>query len=159
MKKWDLNKVIIGIKYDKSIHALKSPDMSHVHSTPKFSETFADFSRIIKICSTGAKIPQISTKASTEILLSLKAEVNDVFSITANHFIHAGRAGFLHFHELSAALVSNVNLESLEELNTVWANILHKGHGKDKESDRSYRISICPLLAKALDNYVGKSFL
>ena len=34
--------------------------------------------------------------------------------------------------------------------------ILFKGHGKDKESDRSYRtISTCPLLAKCLDMYIG----
>ena len=34
--------------------------------------------------------------------------------------------------------------------------ILHKGHGKDKESDRSYRtISICPLITKTLDKYIG----
>ena len=40
-------------------------------------------------------------------------------------------------------------------LNTIWANILHKGAGKDMESDRSYRtISCCPLLAHALDTYM-----
>ena len=38
----------------------------------------------------------------------------------------------------------------------MWAVILYKGHGKNKESDRSYRtISTCPLLAKAMDMYVG----
>ena len=37
--------------------------------------------------------------------------------------------------------------------------ILHKGHGKDRESDRSYRtISTCPLLAKALDKFVGSLY-
>ena len=56
-------------------------------------------------------------------------------------------------------LIKNVNLSTLEELNSVWAVILHKGHGKDKESDRSYRtISICPLITKALDKYVGKLY-
>ena len=37
--------------------------------------------------------------------------------------------------------------------------ILFKGHGKDKESDRSCRtISTCPLLAKALDSYIGELY-
>ena len=52
-----------------------------------------------------------------------------------------------------------MNLASLEELNTIWACILHKGHGKNRNSDRSYRtISTCPLLAKALDTYVGQLY-
>ena len=53
----------------------------------------------------------------------------------------------------------NVNLASLEELNTVWACILYKGHGKEKESDRSYRtISTCPMIAKALDMFIGQLY-
>ena len=45
------------------------------------------------------------------------------------------------------------------KLNTIWACIHYKGHGKDKESDRSYRtISTCPTLAKALDLYVGQLY-
>ena len=36
---------------------------------------------------------------------------------------------------------------------------MFKGHGKDKESDRSYHtISTCPLLAKALDTYIGRLY-
>ena len=58
-----------------------------------------------------------------------------------------------------STLIKNVNLSKLEELNTVWACILYKGHWKDKESDRSYRtISTCPILAKALDVYVGQLY-
>ena len=64
-----------------------------------------------------------------------------------------------HFHFLLNIIIAEINLSSLEELNTIWACILHKGHGKDKESDRSYRtISTCPLLAKALDSYVGSLY-
>ena len=37
--------------------------------------------------------------------------------------------------------------------------VLFKGHGKDRESDRSYRtISTCPLMSKALDKYAGRLF-
>ena len=36
---------------------------------------------------------------------------------------------------------------------------MHKGYGKDRESDRSHRtISTCPLLAKCLDIYIGQLY-
>ena len=142
-----------------SLSALKSPDMSSIHSTPQYQNTLADYNHILKICRAGDPIPDISPKTSTEILLSMKANVNDYFSITANHFMNAGRAGFSHFHFLLSALIKNVNLAGLDELNNVWACILYKGHGKDKNSDRSYRtISTCPIIAKALDTYVGQLY-
>ena len=144
--------------YD-SLSNLKAPDLSVTHSTPEFRDTLFDYKNIIRICQDGAKIPEISAQKSTEILLSLRAEVNDFYSITASHFVNAGRAGFTHFHFLLSNLAKNVNLSSLDELNTVWACILYKGHGKEKESDRSYRtISTCPLLAKALDMYIGSLY-
>ena len=139
-----------------SLSSLKSPDLTAVHSTPQYQSTLSDFQHILKICGSGDPIPDISSKTSTEILISLKANVNDFYSITANHFINAGRSGFAHFHFLLTAIIKNVNLTGLDELNTVWACILYKGHGKDKQSDRSYRtISTCPFIAKALDTYVG----
>ena len=142
-----------------SLSALKAPDMSTIHSSPQYHNTLADFQHVLKICRSGDPIPDISPKTSTEILLSLRKNVNDFYSITASHFINAGRSGFAHFHFLLAALVKNVNLASLDELNTIWACILYKGHGKDKESARSYRtISTCPLIAKALDTYVGNLY-
>ena len=50
-----------------------------------------------------------------------------------------------------------VNLAGLEELNSIYAQVLYKGHGKDRQNARSYRtISTCPLLAKALDIYVNE---
>ena len=76
-------------------------------------------------------------------------------SITANHYINAGDAGFDHFYFLLNILIEDLNNISITELNTVYAIILYKGHKKDKTSDRSYRtISTCPLLAKALYLYV-----
>ena len=64
--------------------------------------------------------------------------------------------GLEHFHYLLNVIIDDINLASLEELNTIWACILHKGHGKNRELDRSYRtISTCPILAKALDYYAG----
>ena len=142
--------------YD-SLSSLKAPDMHCIQSSPHFQNTLSDFENIMKICSTASKIPEITYRKSTEILLSLRADVTDFYSITAHHFINAGKAGFEHFFFLLSSLVKNVNLASLAELNTVWACILYKGHGKDRCSDRSYRtISTCPLLAKALDTYIGQ---
>ena len=157
------NKVYTGTNvpdgfYD-SLSSLKAPDMSPIYSSPHFQETLLDFENVLKIARDGPKIPDISTKQSTELLHSLKANVNDFYSITASHFINAGFEGLEHFHFLLNIIIAEINLSSLEELNTIWACILHKGHRKDKESDRSYRtISTCPLLAKALDSYVGSLY-
>ena len=85
--------------------------------------------------------------------------MNDLYSITAQHYINAGLEGATHFTFLLNTIISNVNLSSLDYINSVWAMILFKGHGKDRESDRSYRtISTCPLISKALDKYVGGLF-
>ena len=142
-----------------SLSSLKSPDLQGIHSTPQYQSTLSDFQHILKICGSGDPIPDISPKTSTQILISLKADVNDFYSITANHFMNAGRSGYAHFHFLLSAIIKNVNLTSLDELSSVWACILYKGHGKDKQSDRSYRtISTCPFIAKALDTYIGSIY-
>ena len=139
-----------------SLSTLKAPDMSSLYSSPHYQETLLDYENVLKIAREGSKIPAISPKDSTNLLYSLKSEVNDFYSITPSHFINAGFEGLEHFHFLLNTIINEINLASLEELNTIWACILHKGHGKDKESDRSYRtISTCPMLAKALDSYIG----
>ena len=140
-----------------SMSRLKCPDMNQITSTPEFQATLSDYENIIKICRSGAKIKPISTSESIDILYSIRADVNDFFSITANHFIHAGLAGIQHFHYIVSTVINNVNLSSLNELNTAWACIIYKGHQKDRESDRSYRnISCCPFISKAIDIYVGR---
>ena len=54
------------------------------------------------------------------------------------------------------SVVLDINSASVTELNTVYALLLHKGHGKSKTSDRSYRtISNYTVLVKALDAYIG----
>ena len=89
----------------------------------------------------------------------MKPDVNDLFSITARHYINAGIEGARHFSFLMNLIIKNVNLFSLPELNSVWAMVLHKGHSKPKDSDRSYRtISTCPLLSKSLDKYIGSLY-
>ena len=102
--------------------------MSHIHSSPSYQSIFSDYSTIRKICSSGLKIPPISPRDATEILYNLKPDVNDLYSVTARHYINAGIEGARHFHFLMNLIIQNVNLFSLEELNSVWAMVLHKGH-------------------------------
>ena len=133
--------------------------MSTIHESASYKSTLADYHHILKICGAGIKIPDISPVTAMEILYTLKPDVNDLYSLTPRHFINAGMEGAIHFTALLKIIIQNVNLSALEDLNSVWAMILYKGHGKDKESDRSYRtISTCPLLAKALDKYVGSLY-
>ena len=140
-----------------SMSRLKCPDMSAIETTPHFKSTLADYENIIKFCKTRQPIPAISLDQASDILKSVRSDVNDFYSITANHFIHAGAAGISHFHFLLSTVISNVNLAGLDELNTAWSCIIYKGHSKDKESDRSYRnISTCPFIAKCADLYVGR---
>ena len=140
--------------YD-SIAALKTQDISSFLSSPSSQLLVQDYANIIELCASGPKIPPISIEASTKILLKIRPAVNDFFSITANHYKNGGLEGFRHFNFLLNTLISETNLISLPEINTVHAHILYKGHKKEKTSDRSYRtISTCPLLAKSLDTYV-----
>ena len=144
--------------YD-SLSALKAPDLAYLYKADEFQETLLDYENILKLTKYGSRIPPISPKESTYLILSLKADVNDFYSITASHFINAGSEGLEHFHFLMNVIIDEINLSSLEELNTIWACILYKGHSKDRESDRSYRtISTCPLIAKALDSYIGSLY-
>ena len=142
-----------------SMSDLKHPDMTLIHNTPHFQATLFDYNNIIKICQTRSQIPPITAQQSAEILFSVRASVNDFYSVTANHFINAGQAGIAHHHILLSAILSNVHLSGIEELNNAWACILYKGHQKDRESDRSYRtISTCPFLAKCADIYIGRLY-
>ena len=143
--------------FHMSLSMLKAPDMSNIQSTPSFQETERDFCHIMELAKVGGNIPSIKIHESIDILYSVRKDVNDLYSITASHFIYAGSAGLRHFHNLMSAFINNINHSSIQELNDIWAMILYKGHNKDKESDRSYRtISTCPLLAKCLDVYIGR---
>ena len=144
--------------YD-SLSSLKAPDMKEIFSSKSFKAADADYKIIRKICSAGIKIPEIPAKDATEILFNMKSDVNDLFSVTPKHYINAGLEGVSHFRFLLNTIIQDINLFPLPELNSVWAMVLYKGHGKPRDSDRSYRtISTCPLLAKALDIYIGSLF-
>jgi hypothetical protein len=142
-----------------SLSSLKAPDMTSIHQSPSYQRYSSDYNNILKICSVGVKIPVLSYFETEQLLKGLKGDVNDLYSISPRHYTNAGEEGIRHFMFLLNMIITNINLSSLDYLNSVWAMILHKGHGKDKESDRSYRtISTCPLVSKALDKHICRLF-
>ena len=141
--------------YD-SISYLKTRAHTGLESSQFFQSANEDYENILKICKEGQKIPKMSLEKAREILHSIRPAVIDHSSITGNHFRYAGEAGLKHFQELLNALIDDLNNMSTDALNTTWACILHKGHGKDKTSAESYRtISTCPFLSKGLDAYIA----
>ena len=145
----------VGDGFFDSISALKTHDVESSFSSPYFEDFSCHYENIIKLCKSGEIIPPISEKDSFELLQIIRPNVNDFYSVTPNHYNFAGPAGWKHFNLLLNVFLSDVNNTSIKEINTVYACILFKGHGKDKSSDRSYRtISTCPVVAKALDLYI-----
>ena len=141
--------------YD-SISSLKSLDQQELASSKSFSSVSENYRHILKLCKSASKVPPLSEIKARQILKSIKPSVNDYYSITAAHYLHSGQAGLEHFCLLLNTLIEDLNNVSVDELNMVWACILHKGHDKDRSSHRSYRtISTCPFLSKALDCYVS----
>ena len=119
-----------------------------------------DYSCIKYLCAHKTDLPVVTLDKSSEILQRIKPAVNDFFSITARHFSNAGLAGYVHFNLLLNAFIIDVNNCTIEELNTVFALLLYKGHGKEKTLDSSYRtISTCPLVAKGLDMFIRDLFI
>jgi hypothetical protein len=138
-----------------ALKALKIPDPSPYLSNPYLIQAKEDLQSILTIASAGPKILSLSIDQTLTLLQSLRPSVRDFYSITPLHYINAGPAGISHFCHLINLLINNVNLSTLPQLNSAWAIMLHKGHGKAKNQVRSWRsIATCPLLAKALDKWV-----
>ena len=137
-------------RFCDSLSALKNPP-----STPSHGNYDLDYKLILWL-SSSQPIPLISIQTTEKILHSLKKHVHDIQNISPLHYINAGHAGIKVFHTLLTSLILFINLSTLESLNQVLSILLHKGHGKDLCSNRSYRtISNCTVLAKALDAYIG----
>ena len=152
-KRYAGDRVVDGLF--ESISNLKSLDLQLLEESPFHSSLLEDYKNIKFLCENKVPLPNVPLSKTTEILRRIKPGVNDIFSVTANHFINAGSAGLVHFNLLLNALLIDVNNCTVEELNTVYALMLYKGHKKDRTLDSSYRtISTCPLLAKGLDIYV-----
>ena len=157
-RKYIGDKVIDG--FFDSLQTLKTLDYTELEQNHHHHSLMQDYKYIRYLCSNKCDLPPISLTKSNQILTRIKASVIDFFSITAHHYIYAGQAGLVHFNFLLNVLIADVNNCSINELNTILALLLHKGHEKDKTLDGSYRtISTCPLLAKSLDLYVRDLYI
>jgi hypothetical protein len=137
--------------YD-TLAALKIPNKDLFSSNPSFIKASSNLQHILEICQAGPAIPAVSEEETKLLLERLRPDVKDFYSISARHYLAAGAVGISHFTSLLNILISNTNLSAIPEVNSAWAIMLHKGHGKPRSSSRSWRcISTCPLLAKALD--------
>ena len=158
------DKVYVGDKvpdgfYD-SMTCLKSCDMSKLLENPEIAEQFSNYEHIKKLCQDKEPLPTMSRVTARDILSRIKKNVKDFYSITALHYTNAGEEGLTHFHYLLNAVIEDVNNAKLKELNIAIGLILHKGHNKEKTSDRSYRtISSCPFLSKSLDLYIRDLYI
>ena len=142
-----------------SISSLKSRDLHILQASPYYTSWSEDYRNILKLAKNKRDLPAISLNRSNKILVSMKPSVSDFWSVTPLHFRNAGTEGQHHFNFLMNQVISNINNSTAKELNTVYALLLHKAHGKSRTSDRSYRtISSCPVLAKALDMYIHELF-
>lgn len=165
-----INKLSVGSKtysgdnipdgFFDSISTLKTRNTNSLNTSPYFADFCSTYQNILELCKTGDPIPDISEKASFDILQKMKPSVSDFFSVTPDHYNFAGPAGWKHFHLLLNTLASNVNSTTITEISTVYACILFKGHNKNRSSDKSYRtISTCPVVAKALDIFIRDTFI
>ena len=137
----------------QSISDLKSREIEPENKN--FLDQMDDYNNILDICKMKRDLPNISLEDSTNILYKMKSNVNDIFCITTLHYINAGSNGIEHFNFLLNCIIDDVNNASIEELNSIYALLLHKGHGKPKTVSSAYRtISTCPLLSKAMDLYI-----
>ena len=123
-----------------------------------YFKSFLEYHRLIlEMSRSGNKIPQITTSQAEELLRKIRASVFDFYSITAAHYVNGGHAAIQHFKFLVNTVLNNIELASIEEMNTSHAVVLHKGHGKDKNLASSYRtIGSCPFIAKSVDIYLGQ---
>lgn len=138
-----------------SISLLKKIDQVSLSKSESYLSSQETYKYVLKICQSGQKVPKVSLQKAEIILRSLRPSVNDFYSITPAHFLNGGQAALIHFQFLINCAIDNMNNMSNDELNMVWACILHKGHDKDKHNHRSYRtISTCPFLSKAIDAYI-----
>ena len=126
-------------------------------TSPSFESFSEDHKHILEICKQAKKIPRITPEKASNLLKKIRPTVADFYSVTAAHYINGGDVALTHFCFLFNTILDNIELAGIPEMNTAHAIILHKGHGKDKSLDSSYRtISSCPFLAKCIDVYLGE---
>ena len=138
-----------------SVAALKKRNVEKLNSSQHFCDLTSEYMHIVELCRKGTSLPVITDEDALEILTRMKPNVPDINSVTPNHFLLAGPLGWRLFALLLNSLIADISFTNMPQINTAYACVLHKGHGKDKTSSKSYRtISSCPVLAKALDMHV-----
>ena len=80
-----------------SLKCLKAPDMNEYKNLPSYSEAVTAYTHIIKLASSGARLPTITLAKGEEMLRKLRSTVMDFFSLTSLHFLHLGEEGVQHF--------------------------------------------------------------
>ena len=139
----------------ESMKKLKTCDFEELAHDPDLAVHFSNYEHIRQLCNEQRSLPEISCEQVHKILKRMKRDVKDHYGITALHYLNAGVEGTIHVKELINCIISNPINATTKEMNTVHGLILHKGHNKDKTSERSYRtISSCPVLSKVLDIYI-----
>ena len=68
------------------------------------------------------------------LLKSIKASVTQIHLFSALHYLNGGQAAVTHLRLIINAVLDDIENFALDELNKVYAILLHKGNGKDKNS-------------------------
>ena len=84
--------------------SLKNCDETELLSNPVIADQFSNYDHISKLCLDGNPIPPISLEDASGLLKRLKKNVKDFFSITALHYLNAGKEGVEHFQALMNAV-------------------------------------------------------
>ena len=143
----------------ESVLKLKTIQKHPQHHSNQFDEFLDDYRNIIELCKSGKSVSQVSEIEAVNLLNNMKLTVSDVYSITPSHYLNAGPVGWKHYQHLLNRLLCQVENTTISEVNTAYAIILFKGHGKDRSSSKSYRtISTCPVVAKGLDMFIRDQF-
>jgi len=89
--------VCIGEKVPDGFYALISDLKKRPKSTMKSSSDIQDFTydylNILNLSKTSKQVKPITETESLDILLSMKSGVNDLYSVTPQHYLHAGPVG------------------------------------------------------------------
>ena len=122
----------------EALSKLKVPEISPI-SSPEFLLTSENYRHIIELAKSGPPLPSVTTQEAVALLMRVRPDVLDLFSISARHYLKAGAAGHEHFASLLNLIISNINLSTAAELNSAWSVMLHKGHSKPRSLWRSWR--------------------
>ena len=86
----------------------KISDLNNFESNPEVVTFLDDYKNIQSICDQGAKVPPISIEKAKQILEKVKPHVNDLYSITALHYINGGPEALERFCFLLNTFLENV---------------------------------------------------